>query len=186
MLAFYNKYKRWFRWAGVILIFFSPVIILRIFGRDNILGMIISLNIIWTMMALIFFILGLNPKTSILETDSILRNKFKDSSIKKWDRILRICFVICALYACYSETIPIYLDTIDYVVSDKIEKGNYTIAKLSSLSGKDIWLIKFVKLQEQPERKLEYYFAPKYVRESNKYDFTIFTRSNIILLAKKL
>jgi hypothetical protein len=169
----------------LLVILFSPALILGIMGRDNILGMVISVNLFWSIIPLILLSEGINPRTSILVEKSQFKKIIKDSSAKIANKIFRILLIITSLLCLWLYSIPIYSDTYDLAIENKVKNGDFTITNRSSLLGIFGLLVQYVHIQNEDNIEYKYYFSPKHrLKVNEKYNLIILPHSRIILDAK--
>ena len=164
----------------------SPIILLLIGGKNNIIFMVVSLCIYGALIPFIFISEGLNPNTSILLPNSRFKKRKKQRWMSISDYLFRISLIIVGLTCIWYFSLPIYLDTYLFAFKNETENGRYLVTYSNSPISLLGLVMQTVHFQHSGKENYNYYFSPNNrIRKNKTYDFIILPNSKIIVSAKQ-
>ena len=145
-------------------------------------AMALAVAIFWTCMPCLFFLLGLDPETSISSQNKTRNKQETQHSLKKYALGIRIALVVFALFLLFSSTVPIYLDLVDLLIQQKAESRICVVRRDEPLAGIFGLVVRSIFTGNGQVEKLDYYFSPrKRIVINRSYSLEILRRSRIIV-----
>lgn len=158
--------------------------ILVFVARSGTVGMIISINALWTFFLFMIIWVFKSGNAVLYKNLSQKKRNSNPRFYKFGDWLVKIFLIIVFILAFFLAALPIYIDTYFYITKNQVGTGNYTVTKTDA-SGTRVILWRSVWFKETGTTEYYYYFHvnKKWISENKVYKVKYFTRSHLLLNA---
>lgn len=161
--------------------FFLIVLLRALGGNDLIMGVVVIL--FWTSVPAIFFIMGIDPETRILNRAKNERRTDADSTFRYWNMGTRIMLLVWTAYLLLAFSSPIYYDFFEYFVINNRHVITVIVDKDEALVGGAGLFARTITVRNRGMiEEYTLYFSPRErITLGACYVFRVFPHAQVVL-----